>query len=263
MPAVKTYSISGDFSSGCDCEKLHKEISNSGHVNDFDGIETIADNLYVLGTGIADVVGLDALIAGHDPSAVDPNKLRIESIIEKTDIDVIKRTDVTLLGLDQVAWDYSRGARTTRDYNNGTDLVVQHVYTYTMTNGNRDVASVTHTFDWYRNDGTVGLTKITNKQMTAKSLGELNREIRIGRMTDLRENAKLIGRQDIIDNLYSYYEAEIESYESIGSLDFENAVKNETDPTRRAVLDESIPQFGNLTVEQLLIWQFIGAYSWT
>lgn len=261
MALLKTYPLSFITSGVLDTSKLHQEILDSTFVDQFSYVNFFGDNIEIHGQAILNEAALDNLLANHDNST--PERLRIQSLLlnELTDLEV-KQTDVCLLGMTQEAWDYSRGARTTRDYKNGADLVVQHVYTYTMTNGNRDVATITHTFNWYQEDGNIGLSKVTNKTMTAKALGELNREVRIGRMMDLRENAKLIGRQDITDNLYSWYEVEIEHYEHLGTLEFEDAIKNETDTARRAVLDESIPAFGNLTVEQLLIWQFIGAYSW-
>lgn len=263
MALLKTYSVASDITAqAVDCGALHDELASSGHVTNLANVALFgADELRVYGDSFVSESGCDTVVLNH--SGEDPTELVIQQAFPYQHSEqVIKQTDVTLLGMDQEAWDYSRGARTTRDYKINAVLAVQHVYTYTMTNGNRDISTVTHTFNWYQKDGSIGLSKVTNKQMTAKALGELNREVRIGRMTDLRENAKLIGKQYITDDLYSWYGAEISSYEEIGSLDFENAVKNETDPTRTARLTEVIPEFGGLTVEQLLIWQFIGAYSW-
>ena len=258
---LKIYNRLTDITSQTvDIAKLQNEIDvyviNLSHIN------LNGDMVEIYGDSFSDEAGCDAQVLAHDDS--DPTRLRVQAVLPYELADAqIKQTDICLLGMTQEAWDYSRGARTTRNYKNGSDLVVQHVYSYTMTNGNRDIATVSHTFNWYQEDGNIGLSKITNKTMTAKALGELNREVRIGRMMDLRENAKLIGRQDITDNLYSWYEVEIEHYEHLGTLEFEDAIKNEVDAARRAVLDESIPEFGGLTVEQLLIWQFIGAYSWS
>lgn len=264
MSVVKVYSISVDLPNGCDLSRLDREIRLTTHVTSFSGLTMNGDVLEVLGASLVDGAGLDAVIAAHDPSVADPDRLRIRDIIGDLDDEEIKRTNVTLLDLEQEAWDYSRGARTERLYKNSSgDLVVKHFYSYTMANGNRDLGSVTHTFEWYKNDNTVGLSKVINKIMTVKSLGELNRIIRIGRMTDLRENARAIGRADIVDNIYSFYGQEIKDYEDYGSMSFETAVINEINGSRRAVLDESIPQFGSLTVEQLIAWQLVGAYSWT
>lgn len=198
----------------------------------------------------------------ENSSLTDPDVLRIQSLFPSPKKhEEIKTIDVTLLSLTQEAWDYSRGARTTRFYKNQSDeLVVCHKYEYTMVNDNRDIGAVTHKFQWHQNDNAVGLEKVINKIMTTKSLGQLNQEVRKGRMTDLRENAKLIGRDDITDNLYSWYKDEIYDYEEINSLDFENALKTEADSGRLAVLNESIAQFGGLTVMQLLRWQLVGDY---
>lgn len=191
--------------------------------------------------------------------------LRVQSLFEspKTHAE-IEMIDITLLGLHQAAWDYSRGARTVREYDHSSVMFVDHVYTYTMDAGNRNISTLSSTINWYSNDGTIGLSKTIQKEMTIKALGQLNQEIRKGRMTDLRENAKAVaGGQALIDALYGWYGTEIYSYEEIGSLDFENALKDEADPVRLGTLNTSIPEFGGLGVMQLLSFQLIGAYSWT
>lgn len=174
-------------------------------------------------------------------------------------------TDITFLGFTQKAWDYSRGARTERKYfcmDEPAVLKIRDFYTYTYTNGNRDIATVDRAIEWYGMDDLIFLTKNIHKEFTAKSLGELNQEIRKGRMTDLRENAKAVtGGQGLIDSIYSWYGVEIAEYENIGSLAFENALKNETDPVRLGTLNFAIAEFGGATIMQLLAFQLVGAYT--
>lgn len=202
----------------------------------------------------------------------DPGVLRVQSLFDSPKTHkYIKGYDVTLYDIEQEAWDYSRGARTVREYHVGGVLYVRHVYSYTMTNGNRDIATINHTFEWLNNDGTVGASKPRVKKMTPKSLGEMNTEVREGRMTDLRENAKTLpgdpangipSGQEIISMIYAWYGDLIADYEATGSMDLENALKGETDPARLAVLNFSITAFGGLTIMQLLAFQLVGAYTW-
>jgi hypothetical protein len=181
--------------------------------------------------------------------------------------DELLITDITFLGFNQKAWDYSRGARTDRKYmciEEPEKLKIKDHYNYTMGNGNRDLATVARQITWYKDDGSVGLTKDISKEFTPKSLGELNQIVRKGRMTDLRENAKAVpGGQGLIDSIYSWYGTEITDYENIGSLSLEDALINEDDEVRLGTLNYQIAEFGNLTIMQLLAFQLIGAYSWT
>jgi len=180
--------------------------------------------------------------------------------------DELLLQDIQHYGLVQKAWDYSRGARTERlyvDNDNETKVRIKDSYTYTYSNGNRDIATIQRKIEWFKDDDTVGLTKNLLKEHTVKSLGQLNRDIRIGRLTDLRENAKALeGGQTIVDSLYAWYGTEMFEYEDIGSLAFEDALKAEADATRLGLLNTSIPEFGGLTIMQLLSWQLIGSYSW-
>jgi len=178
----------------------------------------------------------------------------------------LRLQDIQHYGLNQLAWDYSRGARTERlyvDLDNADKIRIKDSYIYTMSNGDRDIATVSRKIEWFKQDDTVGLEKNLIKQYTVKSLGQLNRDIRIGRLTDLRENAKgLPGGQLIVDSLYSWYGDEMFEYEDIGSLAFEDALKAEADVSRLGLLNTSIPEFGGATIMQLLSFQLIGSYSW-
>lgn len=178
-------------------------------------------------------------------------------------------TNITFLGLKQEAWDYSRGARTERLYKcdgitDGTELRIKDYYNYTFTDGMRDVATVERHVNWYDVDGvTVIATKNVTKEFTPKSLGELNQKIRNGRITDLTSNAlQLPSGAVMVDSLYAWYGALISDYIDRGSKDFENAVRDESDPGRRGLLDTSVPEFGGLTIAQMLSYQLVGGYTW-
>lgn len=174
-------------------------------------------------------------------------------------------TDITFLGFDQKAWDYSRGARTERIYRCVQEphpVKIRDYYTYTYANGNRDIATVQRFIQWYEMDETVALTKEIVKEFTVKGLAQLNQEIRNGRIVDLFANAgQLPGGQVIVDSLYAWYEHDILEYIDRGTLAFENALKTENDPARLGVLNTTIAQFGGLSVLQLLRFQLVGDYN--
>jgi hypothetical protein len=181
--------------------------------------------------------------------------------------DELFNLNIQHLGFRQRAWDYSRGARTERRYECITEpgtLKIRDYFTYTYDADNRNVETVRRHIEWYKMDGTVGLTKEIVKEFTPKSLGQLNKEIRDGRLKDLTENAKAVtGGDAIVDAIYSWYGGMIYDYIDRGTLDFENALRNETDPTRLGLLNQAVPEFGGLSVMQLLSFQLIGEYSWT
>lgn len=178
-------------------------------------------------------------------------------------------TNITFLGLKQCAWEYTRGARTERLYlcpgiTDGTELRIKDYYEYTFTDGMREIATVDRHINWYGVDGsTIIATKDVTKEFTPKSLGELNQKIRNGRITDLTANAMALpSGQAMIDSLYSWYGDLISDYIDRGSKDFENTVRDETDPARRGLLDTSVPEFGGLTIHQMLSFQLVGGYTW-
>lgn len=175
-------------------------------------------------------------------------------------------TNITFMGFNQRAWDYSRGARTERRYECVDEpgvLKIRDYYDYTYDSGNREITEVRRHIEWYDLNGGVGLTKEITKEFTVKGLAELNQEVRNGRILDLFSNAaQLPGGQAIVDALYAWYEHDILEYIDRGTLAFENALKNEADPSRTAILDMAIPEFQGATVEQLLAFQLVGNYAW-
>ncbi|MCP3684541.1 MAG: hypothetical protein GY861_17890 [bacterium] len=187
----------------------------------------------------------------------------------------LKTTNVKNLkwfGIHPTAWDYSRGAKTVRRYidstipEDGSELRVAVEYSYVMDEGNRNIIDPIRTIKFYESDGlTVFMEQEISKPMTVKSLGELNQEVRAGRITDLVKNAEqLPSGQTIVDSLYEWYGTEIDDYVGVhGSLSFENALKAEADVARLAMLDTQIVEFGGVSVMQLLAFQLVGNYAWT
>lgn len=188
--------------------------------------------------------------------------------------DELKRMDVKHLrwwNIFPLSWDWSRGAKTVRYYTVGsgtnvTDRRAKVEWSYIMDTGNRNVVTPTRMLNFLEEDGvTPFLSQDISKPFNVKELGELNQVIRNGRITDLTANAAAVsGGQAIVDALYAWYGTEIAHYISPeGSLEFEDALKAETDPTRLATLNAPIPEFGNASVMQLLSFQLVGTYDWS
>ncbi len=202
------------------------------------------------------------------------------NLLDEFGLNELKTIDIKHLrwwGIMPTSWDWSRGAKTVRYYTVGgvstpDQRRVKVEWSYVMDSGNRSILTPSRTITFYGVDGTSAiLTGDISKPFNSKEIGELNRDVRIGRMTDLRENAAPIpgdpdngipSGQDIINMLYGWYGSEIIDYEDRGSLGFEDALKAETDPTRLAVLTSPIADFDGLTVMQLLAFQLIGSYGW-
>lgn len=73
--ALKTYSISQDVTAGSvNQDKLHTEISDSGYVNGYDGLQVEDDALRIFGVSFNNETACDDLIANHDPEDLDDYK---------------------------------------------------------------------------------------------------------------------------------------------------------------------------------------------
>ena len=89
-------------------------------------------------------------------------------------------TNIQFLGLVQNAWEFSRGARTERIYtcpDTPGFVHVKDIYTYVMTNGDRDVDTYTRKIQWFRTDETVGLEKDITPVLNIKNKKTLNKRI--------------------------------------------------------------------------------------
>jgi len=202
------------------------------------------------------------------------------NLLDEFDLTELKKTDVKSLRWWNIyprSWDWSRGAKTIRYYSvagseSADQRRVKIEWQYVMDAGNRKIITPSRTITFYDVDGSTPiLMGDISKPYNPKEIGELNRDVRIGRLTDLRENAEALptdpdngipSGQDIIDMIYSWYNDAIIRYEDRGSLEFEDALRNESDPTRLAVLNAPISAFGGLTIMQLLAYQMTGNYGW-
>lgn len=210
------------------------------------------------------------------------------NIFEEFSKEELKLINIQFLGLKQGPWEFSRGARTQRLYKcrETPDLVhIRDYYNYTMDAENREILDYERHIEWIGHDGVVGLVQDISPELNVKNLEALNEEIRRGRMHYLKGAAKELAigaeqlnglipedmRQDMIRAskhmgiLFKYYADEIENYKEDGTMDFENAVLNETDTAILEILNLMTqppgldPRFPNgFTVKTSILYQLNG-----
>lgn len=202
-------------------------------------------------------------------------------LLEEYSVDELKLIDIQFLGLNQQPWDFIRGARTDRKYlyPNG-DVAVKDSFTYTFDSGNRNVTTINRSVAWYDASGSQILTKNLPSNISDKKLKAVNREIRQGRLDylesageNLRDLAATVPDPyrsayttiaDNIDALFIHYDSQVRHYIARdASMEFENAVNNETDAATLATLalasrppDATFPN--GLTVKQSILYQLTG-----
>ncbi len=187
------------------------------------------------------------------------------------------------LGLKRKAWTFTRGMLLKREFLDENDeLRISAEITYTLEDGNRTAYPHSRTLKWYRTDGTVGLEKTDYFEYSTKDLKYEKRKVRQGRIDYMEGAAEdlenlsesmpepyktsfLVASQSI-DTILDHYEVEINHYISRGTLEFENAVRNETDPTILSVLDLVVRPpdevfSAGLTIKQTILHQLTGEYN--
>ena len=191
-------------------------------------------------------------------------------------------TNIQFLGLKQLAWDFTRGMRTVREYHYPNDTIaVRDVYAYTLTADNRGVDAMTRTLEWYDASGALRLTKDVTPDLNIKNKKTINREIRQGRIDYMIAAAEELAQLSLvmpepfasdferasnsIDIILKHYELEINHYISNGSEEFEKAVNEEDNPVMMEILslmvrppDALFPT--GLTIKESIIHQLTGSY---
>lgn len=105
---LKTYSIETDFPSGLITSQLHQEISESGYVTGYEGVQSREDDLEIYGSSMNES-SLDSLISAHTPdmtviyvkAAVKENKEFADQMMQR-----LKEKNLLegLSSIDQAAW---------------------------------------------------------------------------------------------------------------------------------------------------------------
>lgn len=204
------------------------------------------------------------------------------SLSNNYSIDELKKLDVDFLGLIKHPWNFSRGAKTIREYNYNTgELAVKIEYSYTYTDDGRYIDQPTRTITFYDIDQTEFLSYDITKTLNSKQLKSLNREIRQGRMDYMDSAAAdlpnyspyvpepyktdFLRAPACVDIVHKYYKEQIASYKEDGTTEFENAIKNETNLIMLEVLNTNVrPPDAlfptGLTIKQTILHQLTGSY---
>lgn len=187
---------------------------------------------------------------------------------------------LSMLGLEESEWEFSRGMRTERKYLSGEDIIAIERYSHTISEDKRQVESQTIAIEWLDQQGEVGLRKNVKLVYNKKELRSVNRAIRQERIDYLVSAGE--GLKDLADSLpeplktqytqvadslelmFNHYEESIRKYIERASDEFEQEVKNEQDPIISGILslpsrepDELFPQ--GLNVRESILYQLVGA----
>jgi len=202
------------------------------------------------------------------------------------DIEEIKSTPAKLITLNEkhnfkAQWIKSRGVKVEQFYTyEDSESYIREYYTYTYTDGGRNISSYVRTIEWV---DAVGLfySEITTPDLTNYHLREVNKSARNGQIVymegaayDLAELALTLPEPyktayttvaNGLDFIIDHYKEEIREYSerNLYSYAFENAVNNETDPAILSLLgmtvrvpDAEFPS--GLTAKQSIIHQLTG-----
>lgn len=203
-------------------------------------------------------------------------------LFEKYTEEELRLVNVDFLELNKKPWEFSRGAKTQRryEYPNGK-LAVRVYYEYGNNPDSRSIGQPTRAIEFYDSTETIRLTYDITKELNIKQLGNLNREIRQGRM-DYMETAGVqlaelapfvpepyktdfVEASHCVEVINKYYYTQIDSYIKHGDLSFEQAIINETNVKILQILnlgvrppDALFPQ--GLTIKQTILHQLTGEY---
>lgn len=186
----------------------------------------------------------------------------------------ILQTDITLLGFGADPWDFSRGARTERNYRDDDGLiVVQDKYTYEMDAGNRNITKIVRHIHWVDETGATEVQKDITQAIDAKKLKAINREVRQGRIDYLEAAAEdmrtmsalypepyktgMLTVADSIDAMFEHYAAEATAYITRGTMAFEDAVRLGEGPMQPILYTVPNPATG-WTVRDSILFQLTG-----
>lgn len=186
-------------------------------------------------------------------------------------------------GLIRQPWVFTRGMLLYREAKDSNDKLRARIeYTYTIEDSGRQAYPHSRTIKWYKEDGTVGLEKTDLLKYSVKDLKHEKRKVRQARMDYMEGAAEELANLSLtmpepyktsfmeasqaVENILNHYEVEIDHYIKRGDMNFENAVRNETDSNIISVLNLIVrppdTQFSQgLTIKQTILHQLTGEYN--
>ena len=187
------------------------------------------------------------------------------------------------LGLKRQPWTFTRGMMIGRKFLDENDeLRVCIEYTYALSNNGRTSTPTHRTIKWFKIDGSVGLEKTDELTYSVKDLKHEQRKVRQGRIDYMVAAAEELANLSLgmpepyktqfllasqsIETILGHYEIEIDHYIKRGTMEFEDAVRNESNPTILPILDlivrpPDVDFSAGLTVRQTILHQLTGEYN--
>lgn len=181
--------------------------------------------------------------------SIDPdlNDLKIYNFIN-TSVDPLT-FDFTLIGLKKVSPSYIRGRKAIMEYKNPItgDVVVDKTFT-DVRDANGILNGISITYNWYSNDGTIGLTKSADVRSYNKYEAETEERKRRERQIDyLIASAKGTPLESAMYTLFQHYVTEQVLYKEHGGSVLEDAIGAEVDTSINAILDITVTRANDPT----------------
>lgn len=157
---------------------------------------------------------------------INNDELKIADYLDNPYIN-IKNQDFTIIGLNKQPPVFDKGRKKEASFTSdsiGQDVVVKK--TFIDKEYGIDVL-----FEWYKTDGTVGLSKTQEVHMSKEQLGDFFRQRRQRQVSSLIEGAKGTPVESLVGAIFAHYSNEVEEYLQVGDNVLENAIEVETDPT--------------------------------
>lgn len=170
---------------------------------------------------------LAAVIAAHDGTPVAP--LRVHRVLPKDSDPLI--SDFSILGFRKMAPYYDRGRKDRAIYMCVTkeEIIVEKVFRDIRDESGR-LTDLEITFNWYRDDDTIGLTKTEIAKSFNKAESKTEERKRRERQLDfLLAEGEGSAAEPILDDIFAHYYDQILHYKEDGSSVLADALNNEQD----------------------------------
>ena len=172
----------------------------------------------------------------------DPKRLRIYRVLPMSFDPLI--SDFTILGFRKIAPYYDRGIKYKAEYKcaDKDELIVTKSFTDIRDPVTGRLTDLQILFEYYCEDGTVGLSKTEIAKSYNKAQAETEERKRRERSLDfLMSEARHTALEPIMDVVIEHYHTEQLLYKEKGSSQFADAMIAETDPTISAYLAIQVP----------------------
>ena len=182
---------------------------------------------------------------------VDYDKLRIAQCLDNPFVN-IKNIDFTIIGLKKEIPIFTRGRKVSAEYCNEADEVVVKKSFSDLSDG------VQILFEWFNEDGTVGLSKTEDVHMNTQQHGEFLKRRRERQVAGLVEGAVGTPAEPLVTAIFNHYATETVAYKELGDTALQEAIEDETDPTILAYLGIEVdPETGDTIMDRIL-YQIVG-----